>query len=156
MMAIIALFAIIFIYLCGPCCMSQISSRCCKSISDAKRPRSPPGDRRKLSFAVTPPKSPLLRLSRTRRSILKPFRRPSTISARSALAEAAAEAEANPATARKFLNDLKVSNPTFNERHVLQLASMVNAAARCKCDPDSCICDHESPDTLDNTKASHD
>ena len=156
MMAIIALFAIIFIYLCGPCCMSQISSRCCKSISDAKRPRSPPGDRRKLSFAVTPPKSPLLRLSRTRRSILKPFRRPSTISARSALAEAAAEAEANPATARKFLNDLKVSNPTFNERHVLQLASMVNAAARCKCDPDSCICDQESPNTLDNTKASHD
>ena len=142
-MGIIGLFIILFAYLCGPCCMKQISSGCCKSISEAKESMASPGNRRKLSFAVTPPKSPLLRLSRGRRSILK--RRPSTASAKSALALAAAEAETDPATARRFLNDLKVSNPDFNERHVIQLASMVNAA-RCKCDPESCICDQEASD----------
>ena len=137
-MGIFALFAIIFIYLFGPCCISRISSRC-SSVAEPQDTATP-RTRRKLSFSI-PSRSPFARLSQGRRSILK--RRPSTVSTKSALALAAAEAEANPAKARRFLQDLK-SKSSFNEKHVLELSAIMKAAARCKCDQDSCICDDTS------------
>ena len=137
-MGIFILFAILFAYLFGPCCISRLSSRCSSVAEpqDAATPRI----RRKLSFSI-PSRSPFTRLNQGRRSILK--RRTSTVSTKSALALAAAEAEANPAKARRFLQDLKSKN-SFNEKHVLELSTIMKAAARCKCDQDSCICDDTS------------
>ena len=139
-MGIFGLFAILFAYLFGPCCISRISNRC--SSVAGHQDTATPRTRRKLSFSI-PSRSPFTRLAQGRRSILK-GRRVSTVSTKSALALAAAEAEANPATARRFLQDLKSKNEGFNEKHVLELSAIMKAAARCKCDKDSCICDDTS------------